>query len=75
MLIYINILLIFNIKVTLNNLSPVYQEEKCPICYNFIRRKSRPNCCYHYFCRDCINQWSKFKKTCPLCRKNYINIK
>jgi hypothetical protein len=34
----------------------------------------RPNVCFHYFHYECIKNWEKCKKTCPLCRKNFKKI-
>ncbi len=45
-------------------------DDKCPICYNIINFKVRPNCCYHYFCSSCILHWIRVRNTCPTCRKN-----
>lgn len=39
----------------------------CSICYDgnkIIKTK-----CSHYFCRDCLKQWSFHSRSCPLCRR------
>ncbi len=47
----------------------------CPICLSSLSiRKARPSICKHIFCFNCIKIWSKEKKSCPLCRKSFLNI-
>ena len=33
----------------------------CPICLESCSRICHPNSCYHQFCYECINFWSKTK--------------
>ncbi|NWY49812.1 PHRF1 protein, partial [Chionis minor] len=53
--------------------------EKCPICLNTFRDQAvgTPENCSHYFCLDCIVEWSKNANSCPVDRIlfNYINIR
>ena len=47
----------------------------CSICLfpvGFAR--SRPDSCNHLFCSSCLLYWSKYRKTCPCCRKNFRQI-
>jgi len=47
----------------------------CPICLSPLAfKKGRPNTCYHIFCLNCIQIWSKKKKVCPLCRKSFLKL-
>ncbi|NWV69391.1 PHRF1 protein, partial [Malurus elegans] len=52
--------------------------ENCPICLNTFRDQAvgTPENCSHYFCLDCIVEWSKNANSCPVDRIlfNYINI-
>ncbi|NXO86265.1 PHRF1 protein, partial [Sitta europaea] len=52
--------------------------ENCPICLNTFRDQAvgTPESCSHYFCLDCIVEWSKNANSCPVDRIlfNYINI-
>ncbi|XP_066466845.1 PHD and RING finger domain-containing protein 1 isoform X2 [Tiliqua scincoides] len=44
--------------------------EKCPICLNTFRDQEvgTPENCAHYFCSDCIVEWSKNANSCPVDR-------
>ena len=50
--------------------------ENCPICLNNIDNfnKKNLNCiCKKNYHKDCINQWLKYKNTCPCCRSIIYN--
>ncbi|XP_050191862.1 PHD and RING finger domain-containing protein 1 isoform X2 [Myiozetetes cayanensis] len=53
--------------------------ENCPICLNTFRDQAvgTPENCSHYFCLDCIVEWSKNANSCPVDRIlfKYINIR
>ncbi|NXP54131.1 PHRF1 protein, partial [Heliornis fulica] len=53
--------------------------ENCPICLNTFRDQAvgTPENCSHYFCLDCILEWSKNANSCPVDRIlfNYISIR
>lgn len=55
-------------------LSPSFT--KCPICLLdcMDRDPSFTNTCFHLFCYVCIENWSKSKATCPLCRTKFGKI-
>ncbi|XP_043778346.1 PHD and RING finger domain-containing protein 1 isoform X2 [Cervus elaphus] len=44
--------------------------ESCPICLNAFREQAvgTPENCAHYFCLDCIVEWSKNAHSCPVDR-------
>lgn len=44
--------------------------ESCPICLNAFRDQAvgTPENCAHYFCLDCILEWSKNANSCPVDR-------
>nr|XP_035119792.2 PHD and RING finger domain-containing protein 1 isoform X2 [Callithrix jacchus] len=44
--------------------------ESCPICLNAFRDQAvgTPENCAHYFCLDCIVEWSKNANSCPVDR-------
>ncbi|XP_056138661.1 PHD and RING finger domain-containing protein 1 [Lampris incognitus] len=60
----------------LAELSSDEDTEKCPICLNaFISQPvATPESCEHYFCLDCILEWSKNANSCPVDRKVFSNI-
>ncbi|NWR70391.1 PHRF1 protein, partial [Centropus unirufus] len=53
--------------------------ESCPICLNTFRDQAvgTPENCSHYFCLDCIIEWSKNANSCPVDRIlfKYISIR
>lgn len=59
---------------TARPLSPSFT--KCPICLLdcMDRDPSFTNTCFHLFCYVCIENWSKNKTTCPLCRTKFTKI-
>ncbi|XP_051049314.1 PHD and RING finger domain-containing protein 1 isoform X4 [Phodopus roborovskii] len=44
--------------------------ESCPICLNVFRDQAvgTPETCAHYFCLDCIIEWSRNANSCPVDR-------
>ncbi|KAL4622683.1 PHD and RING finger domain-containing protein 1 [Arapaima gigas] len=50
--------------------------EKCPICLNSFQQQplATPENCEHYFCLDCILEWSKNANSCPVDRIAFKNI-
>ncbi|XP_073907926.1 PHD and RING finger domain-containing protein 1 isoform X1 [Castor canadensis] len=44
--------------------------ESCPICLNVFRDQAvgTPETCTHYFCLDCIVEWSRNANSCPVDR-------
>uniref|UniRef100_A0A3B3ZQJ4 PHD and ring finger domains 1 n=1 Tax=Periophthalmus magnuspinnatus TaxID=409849 RepID=A0A3B3ZQJ4_9GOBI len=49
------------------------EAEKCPICLHSFNRQpvATPENCEHYFCLDCILEWSKNANSCPIDRTNF----
>ena len=50
------------------------KDVRCPICLGLVIGGSRPNSCYHVFCRFCLNKWAKTKNVCPYCRREFSFI-
>ncbi|XP_063145355.1 LOW QUALITY PROTEIN: PHD and RING finger domain-containing protein 1 [Candoia aspera] len=50
--------------------------ENCPICLNTFRDQAvgTPENCAHYFCLDCIAEWSKNANSCPVDRIIFKSI-
>lgn len=49
------------------------EADKCPICLHSFTRQpvATPENCEHYFCLDCILEWSKNANSCPIDRNNF----
>ncbi|KAF7659258.1 hypothetical protein LDENG_00001210 [Lucifuga dentata] len=50
--------------------------DKCPICLNSFSSQpvATPESCEHYFCLDCILEWSKNANSCPVDRNAFSSI-
>ncbi|NXG50483.1 PHRF1 protein, partial [Psilopogon haemacephalus] len=62
--------------VTGASISSDEDSENCPICLNTFRDQAvgTPESCSHYFCLDCIVEWSKNANSCPVDRILFKNI-
>ncbi|XP_015265278.1 PREDICTED: E3 ubiquitin-protein ligase Topors-like isoform X1 [Gekko japonicus] len=49
-------------------------DSKCPICLDGFENVAYLNCCYHSFCFRCVQEWSKNKAECPLCKQPFHSI-
>ncbi|XP_077067410.1 uncharacterized protein phrf1 isoform X2 [Siphateles boraxobius] len=65
-----------NVPVYAADLSSDEDSEKCPICLNSFHEQpvATPESCGHYFCLDCILEWSKNANSCPVDRIVFENI-
>ncbi|XP_051946969.1 E3 ubiquitin-protein ligase Topors [Xyrauchen texanus] len=55
----------------LANASP---DSKCPICLDGFKNMASLDRCLHRFCFRCIQEWSKNKAECPLCKQPFHSI-
>ncbi|KAK7121961.1 hypothetical protein R3I93_022909 [Phoxinus phoxinus] len=65
-----------NVPVDEADLSSDEDSEKCPICLNSFHEQpvATPEACGHYFCLDCLLEWSKNANSCPVDRIVFENI-
>ncbi|XP_030000656.1 topoisomerase I binding, arginine/serine-rich a [Sphaeramia orbicularis] len=49
-------------------------DSKCPICLDIFNNISYLDLCLHKFCFRCIQEWSKNKAECPLCKQPFNSI-
>ncbi|XP_015270023.1 PREDICTED: E3 ubiquitin-protein ligase Topors [Gekko japonicus] len=49
-------------------------DSKCPICLDRFENVAYLNRCYHRFCFRCVQEWSKNKAECPLCKQPFHSI-
>ncbi|NWU92487.1 PHRF1 protein, partial [Upupa epops] len=63
-------------RVNRESISSDEDTENCPICLNAFRDQAvgTPENCSHYFCLDCIVEWSKNANSCPVDRILFNNI-
>jgi hypothetical protein len=52
--------------------SGVQEEFKCPICQDLLIDSTTIASCSHTFCLDCLKEWFKTNKNCPVCRKTIM---
>jgi hypothetical protein len=48
------------------------KESNCVVCQSEFQKQEeiRTLPCKHSFHKDCIDQWLKINKTCPICKKD-----
>jgi len=48
------------------------ESDKCPICLTRLGQDlASPNSCLHTFCLNCLSEWAKNAKTCPIDRLDF----
>lgn len=49
------------------------ESDKCPICLTRLGQQdlASPNSCLHTFCLNCLTEWAKNAKTCPIDRLDF----
>nr|XP_061810964.1 E3 ubiquitin-protein ligase Topors-like [Nerophis lumbriciformis] len=52
----------------------VSPDSKCPICLDRFDNVAYLNSCLHRFCFGCIQEWSRTKAECPLCKQPFASI-
>ena len=45
--------------------------EKCGICMDIIIDRGVLDCCQHWFCFACIDNWATITNLCPLCQTEF----
>ncbi|NXC14212.1 TOPRS ligase, partial [Corythaeola cristata] len=65
----------FSPKASTTNLSTDSSpDSKCPICLDGFDNVACLDRCLHRFCFCCIQEWSKNKAECPLCKQPFSSI-
>ncbi|CAN1300072.1 Uncharacterized protein At4g10930 [Linum perenne] len=49
----------------------VIDGERCGICMDFIIDRGVLDCCQHWFCFGCIDNWASITNLCPLCQNEF----
>ncbi|KAF3772544.1 Topors E3 ubiquitin-protein ligase [Nymphaea thermarum] len=57
----------------IERLEEAIREKTCPICLGRVeeRRAAVVRGCLHAFCVGCIRRWSEFRRSCPLCNREF----
>ncbi|XP_074317597.1 uncharacterized protein At4g10930 [Silene latifolia] len=45
--------------------------ERCGICMDIVVDRGVLDCCQHWFCFDCIDNWATITNLCPLCQNEF----
>jgi len=46
-------------------------QTNCAICLDLVTSRGILSVCDHWFCFECIKEWSKNTNTCPLCKERF----
>ncbi|XP_038687623.1 uncharacterized protein At4g10930 isoform X2 [Tripterygium wilfordii] len=57
-----------------NNDNADFEGERCGICMDIIIDRGVLDCCQHWFCFACIDNWSTITNLCPLCQSEFQMI-
>ena len=67
-----------NIRIGIDDINSIStdltESLKCPICFKE-KDNNRKTFCNHIFCNDCLSEWIKNNKKCPICMINLDEIK
>ncbi|WVZ69030.1 hypothetical protein U9M48_017887 [Paspalum notatum var. saurae] len=50
------------------------ENENCGICRDIIIDRGALDCCQHWFCYTCIDNWAAITNRCPLCKSEFQHI-
>lgn len=51
-----------------------FENESCGICRDIVIDRGVLDCCQHWFCYTCIDNWSAITNRCPLCKSEFQRI-
>ena len=63
-----------SMDVTTSRPKSASPEPNCAICLGKLENKSFTDSCFHTFCFVCLEEWSKVKPECPLCKQKFKSI-
>ncbi|KAM0978991.1 hypothetical protein ACFX13_015180 [Malus domestica] len=64
----------FGVDENDHNDNPNFEGETCGICMNAIIDRGVLDCCQHWFCFACIDNWATITNLCPLCQNEFQMI-
>ncbi|CAI0408742.1 unnamed protein product [Linum tenue] len=59
------------VQIEDHNENSLLEGEKCGICMDFVIDRGVVDCCQHWFCFGCIDNWASITNLCPLCQKEF----
>jgi hypothetical protein len=51
-----------------------FENESCGICGDIIINRGVLDCCQHWFCYTCIDNWAAITNRCPICKIEFQHI-
>lgn len=51
-----------------------FEGERCGICMDIVIDRGVLDCCQHWFCFTCIDNWASITNLCPLCQHAFQSI-
>lgn len=60
----------FNIDQNNDDYS-TFEGERCGICMDIVIDRGVLDCCQHWFCFTCIDNWATITNLCPLCQNEF----
>ncbi|XP_021801195.1 E3 ubiquitin-protein ligase DTX3L-like, partial [Prunus avium] len=61
----------FGVTDTYSNDNPNFEGETCGICMDAVIDRGVLDCCQHWFCFACIDNWATITNLCPLCQNEF----
>ncbi|CAL1373612.1 unnamed protein product [Linum trigynum] len=59
------------VEIEDHNENSLLEGEKCGICMDFVIDRGVVDCCQHWFCFGCIDNWASITNLCPLCQNEF----
>ncbi|KAL3499212.1 hypothetical protein ACH5RR_038305 [Cinchona calisaya] len=54
-----------------NEECPDFEGERCGLCMDIVIDRGVLDCCQHWFCFTCIDNWATITNLCPLCQNEF----
>ncbi|XP_042383345.1 uncharacterized protein At4g10930-like isoform X1 [Zingiber officinale] len=49
----------------------LFENERCGICMDVVIDRGALDCCNHWFCFACIDNWATITNCCPICKNEF----
>ncbi|GFS38105.1 hypothetical protein Acr_00g0055710 [Actinidia rufa] len=61
---------VFSVDHNIDDFSS-FEGERCGICMDIVIDRGVLDCCQHWFCFTCIDNWATITNLCPLCQNEF----